>query len=274
MNMNLEKEIERALIAFSSEQGIKVSDEIISDFIKQMNIRRQLDLPKDLYLRVCDYIPNIDMITLTTLSKKNMKYYKHIWGLIQNIWCPKSIIPSTEYLAIRNNMAIDLWMFKNNCSETNYVCNDIHTIEKIIKSRSDDLANMKPCNVNYIWKKYSHLGEIKACKKNRDIYLNELSSNIYEFIKTLKFTSLTDFTGEKYFTIKPHLDGRLYGFKLDDPEDCAKWEIKLKWVSGEYTDQVDEYDYDMNNPGSTDDFLFNIDVDGTPYRIRIRPDWC
>jgi hypothetical protein len=271
--MNFEKEIEKALIRFSSEQCIKFSDEKISNFIKQMNIRRQLDLPKDLYLRVCGYISIIDMIILTTLSKKNMNYYKHIWGLIQNIWCPYSIIPSTEYLNIRNNMAIALWMSKYDCSETGYMWNDNNTIEKTIKSRSDDLANMKPSNVNYIWKKYAHLGEIKACKKTRDVYLNELPSDAYEFLETFKFTSLTDFTGEKYFSIKPQLDCRLYGFKPDDPEDCANWVIKLKWLSGEYNDE-DDYEYDRSDTGSRDDFLFNIDSDGTQYRTRIRPDWC
>jgi hypothetical protein len=274
MTMNLAKEIERALITFSLEHSIKFSDEIISDFIKQMNIRRKLDLPKDLYLHVCGYMSAIDMIIFTTLSKKNMNYYEHIWKLVQNRWFPNSIIPSTDYLAIRNNMALDLCMFKNNNIEINKVWDTIHTIDNTIKSRSDDLANMKPCNINYIWKKNTHLSEIRSCKKNRDVYLDELSCDKYNLIEIFKFISLTDFIGDKYFIIKPQLDGRIYGFKPDDPEDCAKWEIKLKWLSGEYTDQDDDYDYDMSNPGSPDDFLFLINDVGNHYRIRIRPDWC
>jgi hypothetical protein len=273
--MNVEKEIERAIINFAKEENIANREEKINRFMQKIHIRRRLDLPQELYVNVCRYLFPSEILTLTTMCKDYMAYYKYIWGIIQSYYFPKSLIPNNDHLLIRQNMAIDKWCYQlNSLNIREYASwTEIVNDEQLIYQRSQLLEALVPLQLGYAWKKYEHQGKIRANKETREMIFNNCNENMRNLIETFKFTSKRDITGELYYTIKPELDMRMYGMKPENKEDREKWEIGLNWITGVYTERR-EYDYDINEPYDMETYSYDCDDDGYYFKCRKRPKWC
>ena len=98
------------------EKGIDIESMIdekdINIVIEQINEARRLKLDLDIYLNICDFLERADVIKLTTLSKNLMDmYYKSIWGYLQSIHYPNSIIPYDNYIDIRHAISLDQYYY-------------------------------------------------------------------------------------------------------------------------------------------------------------------
>ena len=277
--MNYEKEIDRHIINWEkyklSHSGpIK---QVRQTYMAETKKKRRLSLPKDLYLSICKFLNMADMIKLTTLCKEFIEYYPYIWGVIQNNIFKKSLIPETDYVTIRNSISIKIYtdVLHYNNWHTSNSWKEIEEDDRLIKQRSNDLLQLKNTYPGYegcIYAKNTHLGEICAMKKTRETSYKKLLPSVKSLINVFKWCSNTDFTKEKYLTIKPNIDMRLFGF---DPEtvygkkcaiDCYKW---LTYKYNEYYD----YDYDRYERKDYDTYMYEYSNEDGHYRYRKRPSW-
>lgn len=281
--MSVEQEIQRGVINFAKQYNILLNDDQLAEFMCDTYKRRRILLSKDTYLITCGYLKISEIITLTTLCKEYMNYYKFVWGIIQHRYYPKSIIPVIDYVSIRQNIAIDKWQVQlirlkinnkvpytvfNNSNQYNELIEDDETIQQ----RSRALEKLTSSHIGYIWRKNTHLAEIKAVKETRMCSFDKCSQDICKIINDFKFISETDYNNDPYYTIKKKIDMRLYGFIPKKKVDWKKWEDGMKWVAGEYTSDFD-YEYDMTEVIDNDTYYYGYDSDGDSFRSRIRPDW-
>lgn len=274
--MSIEKEIERGIINFTRENGIMISKDMIDQFIKKTYYRRRLSLPQELYLYLCKYLFPTEIVSLTTLCKEYMTYYQYIWGIIQSYYHPKSIIPNNDYLAIRQNIAINSWYSKiNELNIKEYVhWARMETYEKIIQKKSQEISLLVPSYIDYKWKKSLYQLEIHTNKENRERSFYNCEK-YHWLIEYYKFFSERDFNGNLYYIIKPELDMRLYGLNPENKKDEQKWKVGLKWITGVYNNTREYYDVETDNDETDDDEPYYYDHTGDRiYRYRVRPDWC
>jgi hypothetical protein len=273
--MSIENEIKRGIINFAKEYSIFFNKEIIDDFMIKTYNRRKISLTNDTFLLVCEYLTVYDNIILTTLCKDFIKQnYPHIWGIMQSRYFVKSLIPNTDYLTIRQNIAIDYWYYKL-CNYKAHVYdkwNDVVCDDITIQDRSKLLHKLHPSCMEYICRKNTHLREIRAVKETREYSINQVSEEICELIDIYIYYSHKDFTNVPYYTIKPDLDMRLYGYIPENKYDEEKWDIHVKWITGQYNQRPD-YDYDVHIDRE-EIYDYILDDDDQQYRVRKRPDWC
>ena len=286
--MSIEKEIERGIINFTRENGIMISKDMIDQFIKKTYYRRRLSLPQELYLYLCKYLFPTEIVIFTTICKEYMTYYQYIWDIIQSYYHPKSIIPNNDYLAIRQNIAINNWYSKiNELNIKEYVhWARMETYEKIIQKKSQEISLLVPSYIDYKWKKSLYQLEIHTNKENRERSFYNCEK-YHWLIEYYKFFSERDFNGNLYYIIKPELDMRLYGLNPENKKDEQKWKVGLKWITGVYNNTREYYDVETDNAetdnAETDDdelyyynnYFYDHDYeDDRSYRYRVRPDWC
>ena len=224
-------------------------------------------LTKDIYLYMCEFLHTGEIVILTTLCKTYMeRYYKHIWYLIHNRYFARSIIPKTEYLTIRNNLAISMWWWADHHMRNS--CNKILTLDNIIKTQMSELKYLNPDTVDYDFINEIILDKIQNCKEDRDEILLDLKPHILKFLDNFRFISMIDDDGEFYYTIKQELDPRLYGYDIKKEEDLIAWEIKLKSIM-----VWSNYEYDFDPTELDDDYVYGYDSDHNYYRIRKHVDY-
>jgi hypothetical protein len=242
--------------------------------VKNTSLHR---LPKELYLNVCVFLNMSDIVILTTFCKEFMKYYSNIWGIIQDNSFPKSLIQKTNYLSIRNSIALKIWtnVLYYNCFYTSNAYKKISDDETFIIKRSNDLTQLndmydthKGCmNVKKV-----HLGEISATKKTRDLEYNKLTPTVSSLLHDFKFCSKTDFTGEKYLTIKPDIDMRIFGFDPTTKDGKKNAKECYKWITCMFNGEPD-YEYDNNDYEDHDIYIYAYNMENGHYRCRKMPEW-
>jgi hypothetical protein len=272
-SINPENEIKAALIRFTNEWQIHCSPTMIDDFMKKTHKKRRLSLNKDAYLTVCNYLHPNDIIMLTTICKEYMTHYKYIWGIIQNYYFPRSIIPTNNYLEIRNNCGIDKWWFRLDYLQLNVEdgyepWSNIIKYDNIIDKRSNDLKKLSTSGHMYQYTKVTHLSEIRSLKNERADAFNVCTVEVQNLINDFKFLSLDDY----YINNKPELDMRLYGLNPSNQDDIKKWEEGIKWVKGEYNDYC-EFDFDIMEIRNYDIYKYDMNGAGNEYRYRVKPEW-
>lgn len=270
--MNVEKEIKRAIINYTKEE--KMYEKKIDRFMQKTHICQRMDLPKELYLCVCEWLTLSESLILTTTCKIYMEHYKYIWNIIQLRYFPKSIIPKNDYLAIRQNIVINKWHYQLNMyNVTSYeTWMEIVNDDYIVQEKSQIIENLNPSELYYIWEIQEQEKTLKTIKELRSMSYNNSIEMIRNLIETFKFTSKRDITGELYYTIKPDLDMRMYGLNPENEKDRKQWEIGLKWLTGVYTERKD-YNYD-DDVYDYNTYNYYQDNDGSYFRCRKRPDWC
>jgi hypothetical protein len=270
---NPENEIKAALIKFTNEWQIHCSPTMIDDFMKKIHKKRRLSLDKDAYLNVCNYLYPSDIIILTTLCKEYMTHYKYIWGIIQRYYFPYSIIPTKNYLEIRNNSAIDKWWFRLDYLQLNVKDGykpwyDIMNYDNTIEKRSNDLKKLSKSGPMFQYTKITHLSEIRSLKNERVYEFNVCTVEVQNLINDFKFLSFNEY----YINNKPELDMRLYGLNPSNQDDIKKWEEGIKWVKGEYNDYC-EFDFDIMEIRNYNIYKYDMNGAGNEYRYRVKPEW-
>ena len=274
----VEKEIAHGVLNFlaylKSERGLDISAVVpnIKDFMQRQHKARRISLVPDMYMYVCTFLQPGDIVCLTTTCHEFMEHYPNIWGIIQNYYFPKSLIPATDYIAVRHAISLDYYFYivSSIMWDSNWC--DINNEEKSMLRLTADISNLRINSINYRVTLITHRGELRACKQTRSTFFDESDENTQEFLDCFRFNSLSDENGNQYYTIKPEIDCRIYG--LDPVKDLVKTEIKRRWVTSEYTE---ESDYDFNSDDDEDpEFEYEYDRSrhGQSTRYRIRPDYC
>ena len=252
------------------ETKAKCMNTLIDDFMVQLHKRRTLSLDKDTFLSVCLYLHDYEILILVMLCKEYYKYYKYIWVILQKYYFPNSILPTNNYLVIRNNLAISKWWYELKYLKIhdgpNYMhWYDITNIDENIQKRMADLKFLAPTGHTYKYAKITHSLEIKSEKKTRDEIFNICPQTIQNLITDYKFIS------NAFYIIKPELDMRIYGLDPNDAIDVQKWDYGILWIQDELTD-MEEYNF-----GSEDDnneiYKYDFDSMGLRFRYRIKPSW-
>ena len=202
-----------------------------------------------------------------------MEHYPNIWGIIQNYYFPKSIIPTTDYIAVRHAISLDYYFYGivSNRMRNSSLC-DINDAEKSMLRLTAAISSLRINSINCRVTLITHRGELRARKQTRSAFFDESDENTQDFLDCFRFNFLSNENGNQYYTIKPEIDCRIYG--LDPVKDLVKTEIKRRWVTGEYTE---ESDYDFNSDDDEDP-EFEYEYDRSRHdqstRYRIRPDYC
>jgi len=273
--MNIDQEIKRGIVNFVNKYNIKIDQNLIDQFIKENHKRRRISLTEDTFLLMCEYLCPFEIIMMATLCKEFMAYYPKIWCVIQQRQFPNSLIPKSNYILIRNQMAIDHW----HCEVNSYDYKSItewtvmESDDKTIKKRSSCLTELTPSHVGYTWKKNVNTAEIRSISKDRKSTFDECSAELRTFIDKFKFVSDRDYTGNQYYIIKPDIDMRLYGLNPENKEDEKKWAGVIKWVTYEYNEFDRDYTYVRSDPIDESIYEYVLDESGNTYSRRIRPDW-
>lgn len=275
----VEKEIARGVLNFlaylKSERGLDISAVVpnIKDFMQRQHKARRISLVPDTYMHVCTFLQPGDIVCLTTTCHEFMEHYPNIWGIIQNYYFPESLIPASDYLAVRHAISLDYYYY---VLTTKGVQNETwHTIkdnEKSMMRLTADIDKLGINSINYRVTLITHRGELRARKQTRITIFDESDENTQDFLDCFRFNSLSDENGNQYYTIKPEIDCRMYG--LDPVKDLVKTEVKRRWVTGEYTE---EPDYDFNSDDDEDpefEYEYDRSSHGQSTRYRIRPDYC
>jgi hypothetical protein len=265
MSKSIEKEIrvgyEKLFNYMLLEKGVDlrklVSPEDINTVMKQINNARMLNTDLDIFLNICKYLSTPDMIKITILSKKYMdSYYINIWGYIQSIHYPNSIIPYNDYIDIRHAISLDKYYssfhYYYDRSKSFDQYNDLHLKEINIKATNNQ-------NVNNLY--------------------DNINSKLMYFLTLFRvINSISDTNGVKYFTLKSAVDCRLYGF--DPINDPVEIEIKRKWITGEYNedpiyfDGDTEYTFIYETLYYDSDFRYEAVGPGKMIKWRKRPYYC
>jgi hypothetical protein len=273
----VEKEIARGVLNFlaylKSDRGLDISAVVpnIKDFMQRQHKARRISLVPDTYMHVCTFLQPGDIVCMTTTCHEFMEHYPNIWGIIQNYYFPKSLIPATDYIAVRHAISLDYYFIVSNRMWNSSLC-DINDDEKVMVRLTADISSLSINSINYRVTLITHHGELRARKQTRSTFFDESDENTQDFLDCFRFNSLPDENGNQYYTIKPEIDCRMYG--LDPVKDLVKTEIKRRWVTGEYTEESD-YDFDSDDDEDPE-FLYEYAC-GCRYqstRYRIRPDYC
>lgn len=289
MTTNVEVEIARGIAAFVeilNSKGIDVRKYYNpEEFAVHTSMRRRIKVTKDSFLHICRFLTLSQMIDLSTISKEFMEYYPHIWGIAQHQSYPYSLIPSSDYINIRKNIALDYYYWKLSRWGNNSKFISLSKAEKIMYDMDESML------ANYYYGDNS-LDNINKTKlmylaANRDsIFKTENYHHYHDGVMQLKhmkeadnmkaylqchiFVSKKDFNDINYYTIKQDIDSRLYGW--DPVKNPIEYATKGKWITGEYHDRTEAIFGNTTNNGS---FEYEYDEWGVAIRrYRIRPEYC
>ena len=277
---NEEKKIEYYIRNFIKFADLDVSEKIIDTFMSKTTLARTLILPFDNMLMIEEYLTWKEYLYFSTCCKNHMSLLPYFWRSFKEVYFPKSIIPMNEYKTFALNASLD-WYYSY---PAKYYLENIRKHELRMAELTKIIDKLSPNNVNYKTRLITNTKERENEYRDRnDILLNpdEISDDVGDFLALYRHNSVVNYSGEKYFTLKPDIDMRLYGFNPDIPEEKARGEIKIKWVSYEYN-TLRDYNYILN--GESDDeyeyrYEYNLEEDSdrypiyNGYRTRIKPDW-
>jgi hypothetical protein len=99
----IEKEIKRGITYYIYHSVDSKNIINVDAIMKKIHNSRRINLTQDTFLNVCSYLSINNMITFATLCKGYIPYYLLIWDIIKTLYYPFSIMPSSNYLSIRQN---------------------------------------------------------------------------------------------------------------------------------------------------------------------------
>jgi hypothetical protein len=287
----VEREINKGIINFALENNIPISDTDIINTEKKTSQRRKINMCKDTFLLTCKFLCVDDILKMITLNKYFNEYYSDIWKIIHNQLYPNSILPTKDYIILRDNIIYGEWYYKKTLFLGNYHNTSYKNIiddEIMIKRRYDDISKSRDCRVIK-----THMAEIKATKKTRDVCISDLPFEFNKIIDQFKHFTGVDPNGGVYTLLNEKIDMRLYGLDPKNSNDEQKWnDIGLKWINGEfsvnkinithveYYDAFDTINFDHSGRSYTNDADFIYNDFGYYrgalrgyYKKRVYPEW-
>ena len=130
-----EKESRRSVLNFitylQTNCGLNPSAYLphVTDFMTQQHRARRMKLDPDTYLSVCEFLEPCQIVCLTTTCREFMTYYPLIWGTIQKMDYPASVIPAADYRHIRQAISLDHY-YRDLRHMRNETWSSIHVYEK------------------------------------------------------------------------------------------------------------------------------------------------
>jgi hypothetical protein len=297
MSTYIEQEIASGIKAFVESlksKGCDISQYYdATEVASQIQVRRKMKVSRDSFLNICPYLTFPEMVGLSTICKEFMEYYPSIWNIAQHCLYPKSLIPSSDYINIRKNIALDFY-WKQNPFQTDYNKNEQCSLinkEEILMSKLDkSILDEYSYDDDGIYQ-YNMDKELLQCRTNSrdtlvhryihhrfEYYQNYVdiermqieSDNLKSYLQCFRFVSKKDSNDILYYTIKQDIDSRLYGW--DPVKYPIEYATKRKWITGEYHDR---YEAIFGNNATIGSFEYEYDEWGVAIRrYRIRPDYC
>lgn len=267
----VEKEILRGIKIFALLNHMEVSTQQLQKVMYIIHEKRRMCIHKHTFILICEYMTIVEIVSLISTCKEYVSYEKYIWGFIQSQVQPISIIPPTplNYKIIKQNIANDLYYFRIANMLGSEVYKNINSDEKQILKLLNIIKYYKQHSIGYRMHKY----EIAATLKTRNTIIERETANVAAiFEDSRSFSEINPADNLPFYTIKPDMDMRYYGYNPDIEEEQKMGAIKIKWITGEYNTRA-EYDYGSDDDNSEYDYY---DVPGpyARYRIRKRPYYC
>jgi hypothetical protein len=296
MSTYIEQEIARGIAVFVESlksKGCDISQYYNPDTVAaEIQSRRKMKVSRDSFLNICQYLTLSEMVGLSTICKEFMEYYPHIWNIAQLQLYPESLIPASNYINIRKNIALNYYYLKLNKKKKNSQWVLINKEENIMSKLDKSILasyyydentvksvmdkNELQCRAEirdnffhkYIHHKYDYY-YYNGCNADLE-HMQQESDNLKAYLQCFRFVSKTDSNGILYYTIKQDIDSSLYGW--DPVKHPIEYDTKRKWIIGEYHDRYEAIFGNNTNNGS---FEYEYDEWGVAIRrYRIRPDYC
>jgi len=269
--MDITKEIAAALRKFAIRHGISITEaENFSEVIVEQRKPKFID---DTFSHMANYLTIPELIKFSTVSKDMYSFYPLVWGIIQSWVYPYSLIPSSDYIAIRTAVCIDYYYYYSNMQHNPHFTS-IKEEERSIRKLEDQLVYLRPTHMYYNLRKVTHTNELKYRREDLKEYIYQFNMSRTVFDQDILFdylmVSVKNPSGIPYLTVKQLIDARLYGW--DPIKNPVEYENIQKWMSGEFNRKYiavrasDPYD-----PA----FEYEYDDNGIQIRkYRIKPDYC
>ena len=229
MSTYIEQEIARGIAVFVESlksKGCDISQYYNPDTVAaEIQSRRKMKVSRDSFLNICPYLTLPEMVGLSTICKEFMEYYPHIWNIAQLQLYPESLIPASNYINIRKNIALDYYYWELSVKKNSQWVS-INTEENIMLKLKDSIIYNKYIDIYYesTIKINMDENELQCRTEFRDNFfdnysavgnnedIQKVSDNLKAFLQNFRFVSKTDSNGILYFTIKQDIDSRLYGW--------------------------------------------------------------
>jgi hypothetical protein len=275
--MALIHEIKSAINQFSIEHNIDITNDELNNFMEKIIKKRDIiqNLCVDTFLYIGEFLMLSDIINFVTSCKKIMEFYPDLWIYLHKMYYPFSLIPTNDYLYIRNQMMLRQWysMIYDNSSDMEYFY-IIEENEKFINKRNIDLENCINKKTKMI-----HLKEIKVYKNENEIYLDKLEEEQKYVIDIFKYYNINDID-KKFICWKGEIDMRLYGLNPNDPDDIKKWNLEgNKWIRYKYNTfkrYYEKYVDEFSGDPDSDKFKYHYSNGEDiiyKYRTKKYPTW-
>lgn len=250
--------------------NIDVEGVDLSHFIAIYQKKRAFKPNRDTILNIYEFLYRDEIIIFSTICSEYLRdFYPYAWNIIHRHRFPMSIARSLNHVETQTAVSLDLFYgtfayhrLRNHDwflifdSEKNMA-----QYEVLMRSVAED-----PYDNNMLVYK----AQFARYRFIRDNAISRADSILIDFLRAFQFNSKIDIYGNKYYTIKPDIDTRVYG--IDPIKDPVKSYIKMQWLKGCYHDQI-EHNYNPTDIGNGD-FTYGIDSYGTPFRQRKRPSYC
>ena len=272
MEIEIKKSIHKFL-EYAKSQGveIKISPEQTSDFMIMNERRRRIPLHKDMFINICEFLTQSEMIVFARVNKETYSYLEYLWPMLMLRYYPKSFIPLTDNNYIRLQLSLDDYYGSISRFDLR---DNIHWINleesEIVLSKLNKLIDeIKPSSVNAHTRLIVNNAEARSARADRDEALTLIPPEYLRFAEKFQWNSVE--YREKYWTIKPEFDMRLRCYDTSIPESKAQSEEHFKWIIGIYHDKW--RDDDIQNPEDSD-YEYSYDYqDPSRMRRRIMPEW-
>jgi hypothetical protein len=244
--------------------------------VNMYNKRKINNLPTDMVLCIFEYLCLDEMLTFIRTSTQYRKLYPDVWSIFQTRAFPLSIIPATDYKDIRRAVALHDYysILRNNNILTDINYRRVNKEENHMEKMNTELEYLKPNHILYEIRYITHKNELNAGQDRNvaELLDDDTDVRLLRHLNLFLDVSKKNIYGVPYFTIKEDLDCRIYGLNPATNIEC--YNIKRKWITGEYNDLDEEGDF---NDGHEQDpaFIYESNVYGMYIaRHRIRPSYC
>ena len=273
MEIEIKKSIERFL-EYAKSQGIEIniSQEQKSNFMLINEKRRRIPLHKDMFINICEFLNQYDMLAFGRVNKETHSYIKYLWPVIMLNYYPNSFIPLSDTDYIKLQLSLDDYYGYITRFELrdNIYWNKLEESEIILKKLNKTIYEIKPFSVNAYSRLIVNNAEARSVRSDITEALELMPPEYLAFIEKFQWNSIS--YREKYWTIKPDIDMRLRCYDMSIPESKAQSEEHFKWLTGIYNekwqnDNIFEpeqsgYEYKYDSP------------DMSRFCRRIKPEWA
>ena len=273
MSIEIKKSIE-CFLEYAKSQGveIKISPEQTSNFMLINEKRRRMPLHKDMFISICEFLNQYDMLVFGRVNKETHSYIEYLWPIIMHRYYPKSFIPLSDNNYIKLQLSLDdYYVYISRFQlRDNIYWNKLEESEMVLSKLNKIIDEIKPSSVNAYTRLIVNNAEARSARIDRDEALSLMPSEYLQFAERFQWNSVE--YHEKYWTIKPDFDMRLRCYDMSIPESKEQSEEHFKWLTGIYNEKwQDDNIYEPEQSG----YEYKYDSpDMSRIRRHIKPDWA